>query len=172
MFQMIRRRTDLFFEISSESETNVAVADNDDDALDSGVKGLRKRGDFVAPACVVSGTDRDDVNAVVVIGCDTLSRLCKPSLCCCCCRLRCRADEAEDPPTSAVLPKEETSPIAANRKISVVAAIGTCIGRPTERSFIAMMGSREKRDDCNCCSMDGDQNGQAKWDFDNAWNKK
>lgn len=105
--------------------------DSEDDALDNGVEPLRKRALFVAVVCVGPGDDSEEVNTVDVMGCDIrLWRLCIPTSCCCCCRLRCKADDEEELPTSAVLPKEDTSPIAANRKTNIVAAIGKYIGLP------------------------------------------
>jgi hypothetical protein len=92
---------------------------------------LRKSGDFVAATFVAPGVvDIGDVSAVDVNGCDRLKGLRNPACWCWCCfRLRCSTDD-EEAPTSAVLPNEDTSPMAAKRNTSIVAAIGKYIGRP------------------------------------------
>lgn len=78
------------------------------------------------------------------MGCDAVRGFCNPN--CCCCWFRCSADDAEEPPTSAVVPKEETKPIAANKNTSMEAAIEKCIGRRMECSFMVKSGNRRCQD--------------------------
>jgi len=126
---------------AAATEPEAARADNglvDGNTRVVVVEPPRKRADLLAAECGLSGVINDDVSAVVdVMGCD----LCRRRRCAACCwcdpkscwwwfRFRCSDEEVEELPPSAVLPKDDTSPIAARRNTDMVAIFGMLIGMP------------------------------------------
>ena len=131
-------------EICSTEKVRLGANSNDDD-LARVVEPSRKRECVEVLFCIFPAVESDDVNAVAVIGRDLCLRLFSDPTRCCCCRLLCKADNEDEPPTSAVLPNEDTRPIAASRESNMVAAIGKYIGLPLHSSFIVKDTSKQER---------------------------